>query len=205
MPHGHWKTTTFVGALRLSGMTASMVLNGPAFLAYVEQVLAPTLTKGDTVIMDSLPAHKVAGVRDAIKTTGARMRLLLPYSPDFNPIKLTLAQLKVLLRPAAARTIPALWSAISDALPHFTPGKCVNYFTACGYEPDSMESALAGVTAQERGAETGHAAQRGSQSRHEDKVGKHRFQRNDCLLQHLDRRELRRARLGVDLLLDHPP
>jgi hypothetical protein len=91
VPHGHWKTTTFVGALRLSGMTAPMVLdgpmNGPAFLAYVQQVLAPTLMPGETVIMDNLPAHKVAGVRAAIEATGARMRLLPPYSPDFNPIE----------------------------------------------------------------------------------------------------------------------
>ena len=148
VPHGHWKTTTFVGALRLGGMTAPMVLdgpmNGPAFLAYVEQVLAPTLTKGDTVIMDprkslrdfaDLPAHKVTGVRAAIEATGARMRLLPPYSPDFNPIELAFAKLKALLRRAAARTIPALWNAIGDALPQFTPGKCANYFTACGYEP----------------------------------------------------------------------
>ena len=140
VPHGHWKTTTFAGALRLGGMTAPMVLdgpmNGPAFLAYVEQVLAPTLTKGDTVIMDNLPAHKVAGVRAAIEATGARMRLLPPYSPDFNPIELAFAKLKALLRRAAARTIPALWTAIGDALPQFTPGECANSFAACGYEPE---------------------------------------------------------------------
>ena len=140
MPHGHWKTTTFVGALRLSGMTAPMVLdgpmNGPAFLAYVERVLAPTLTPGDTVVMDNLPAHKVAGVRAAIEAAGAQVRLLPPYSPDFNPIELAFAKLKALLRRAAARTIPALWTAIGDALPQFTPGECANYFTACGYEPE---------------------------------------------------------------------
>ena len=140
VPHGHWKTTTFVGALRLGGMTAPMVLdgpmNGPAFLAYVEQVLAPTLIKGDTVIMDNLPAHKVAGVRAAIEAAGARIRLLPPCSPDFNPIELAFAKLKALLRRAAARTIPALWNAIGDALPQFTPGECANYFTACGYEPE---------------------------------------------------------------------
>ena len=132
VPHGHWKTTTFVGALRLGGMTAPMVLDGPmngaAFLAYVEQVLAPTLMRGDTVVMDNLPAHKVAGVRAAIMAKGARLRLLPPYSPDFN--------LKALLRRAAARTIPDLWAAIADALPQFTPTECANYFTACGYEPE---------------------------------------------------------------------
>ncbi len=104
MPHGHWKTTTFVGALRLGGMTAPMVLDGPmnrpAFLAYVEQVLAPTLKRGDTVIMDNLPAHKVAGVRDAIMAKGARLHLLPPYSPDFNPIENAFSKLKALLRRA---------------------------------------------------------------------------------------------------------
>jgi transposase len=140
IPHGHWKTTTFVGALRLSGMTAPMVLdgpmNGPAFLAYVEQVLAPTLAPGDVVVMDNLPAHKVGGVRAAIEGTGARLRLLPPYSPDFNPIELAFAKLKALLRRAATRTIPELWDTIAAALPTFTPGECANYFTACGYEPD---------------------------------------------------------------------
>ena len=140
VPHGHWKTTTFVGALRLGGLTAPMVLdgpmNGPAFLAYVEQVLAPTLQSDDVVVMDNLPAHKVAGVRAIIEATGARMRLLPPYSPDFNPIELAFAKLKAILRRAAARTIPALWDTIGHALPQFTPRECANYFTACGYEPD---------------------------------------------------------------------
>jgi len=140
VPHGHWKTTTFVGALRLGGMTAPMVLdgpmNGPAFLAYVEQMLAPTLRRGDTVIMDNLPAHKVVGVRAAIMAKGARLRLLPPYSPDFNPIENAFSKLKALLRKAAARTIPDLWAAIADALPRFTAAECANYFTACGYEPE---------------------------------------------------------------------
>jgi transposase len=121
-------------------MTAPMVLdgpmNGPAFLAYVEQVLAPTLSPGETVVMDNLPAHKVTGVRAAIEVTGARLRLLPPYSPDFNPIELAFAKLKALLRRAAARTIPELWDAIAAALPAFSPHECANYFTACGYEPD---------------------------------------------------------------------
>ena len=140
IPHGHWKTTTFTGALTLTGMTAPMVLdgpmNGPAFLAYVEQVLAPTLRPGQVVIMDNLPAHKVAGVRTMIEATGARLRLLPPYSPDFNPIELAFAKLKAILRRAAARTIPELWDAIGDALPQFSPAECANHFTACGYEPD---------------------------------------------------------------------
>jgi transposase len=140
IPHGHWKTTTFTGALTLTGMTAPMVLdgpmNGPAFLAYVEQVLAPTLRPGQVVVMDNLPAHKVAGVRTMIEATGARLRLLPPYSPDFNPIELAFAKLKAILRRAAARTIPELWNTIGDALPQFSPAECANYFTACGYEPD---------------------------------------------------------------------
>ena len=115
-------------------MTAPMVLdgpmNGPASLAYAEQVLAPTLKRGDTVIMDNLPAHKVAGVRAAIVAQGAHLRLLPPYSPDFNPIENAFSKLKALLRKAAARTIPDLWTTIADALPQFTQAECANYFTA---------------------------------------------------------------------------
>ena len=140
VPHGHWKTTPFVDALRLSGMTAPMVLdgpmNGPAFQAYVGQVLAPALRLGETVVMDNLPAHKVAGVRATIEATGASLRRLPPYSPDFNPIENAFAKLKALLRKAAARTISDLWAAIADALPRFTPDECANSSTACGYEPD---------------------------------------------------------------------
>lgn len=102
VPHGHWKTTTFTGALRLTGMTAPMVLdgamNGVAFLAYVEQALVPTLSPGDVVIMDNLPAHKAAGVREAIEAAGAELRFLPPYSPDFNPIEMAFAKLKSVLR-----------------------------------------------------------------------------------------------------------
>ncbi len=138
-PWGHWQTTTFVGALRLDGMTAPMVLdgpmNGPAFLAYVRRVLAPTLRRGETVVMGNLPAHRVLGVRTAIEATGASLRLLPPYSPDLNPIENAFAKLKALLRKAAARTIPDLWGAIRDALLRFTAGECANYFAAAGYEP----------------------------------------------------------------------
>jgi len=140
VPHGHWKTTTFTGALRLSGMTAPMVLDGPmnaaAFVAYVEQVLAPTLQPGDVVVMDNLPAHKAGGVRAAIEQAGATLLYLPPYSPDFNPIENAFAKLKALLRKAAARTIAELWDAIRDALPTFSPAECANYFTAAGYEPE---------------------------------------------------------------------
>ena len=140
IPHGHWKTTTFTGALRLTGLTAPMVLDGPmdgvAFLAYVEQMWAPTLAPGDVVVMDNLPAHRCAGVRAAIEATGARLRYLPPYSPDFNPIENAFAKLKALLRKAAARTIDELWNAIGDALSQFTTQECANYFTAAGYEPE---------------------------------------------------------------------
>jgi len=140
VPHGHWKTTTFTGALRLSGMTAPMVLDGPmnaaAFVAYVEQVLVPTLQSGDVVVMDNLPAHKAGGVRAAIEQAGATLLYLPPYSPDFNPIENAFAKLKALLRKAAARTIAELWDAIRDALPTFSPAECANYFTAAGYEPE---------------------------------------------------------------------
>lgn len=140
IPHGHWKTTTFTGALRLTGMTAPMVLDGPMtgewFGAYAQQVLAPTLRPGDIVILDNLPAHKTAAAREAIEAVGARMLFLPPYSPDFNPIENAFSKLKAILRKAAARTIPELWDAIRDALPRFTPEECANYFTATGYEPE---------------------------------------------------------------------
>ena len=139
VPHGHWKTTTFTAGLRLSGMTAPMVLdgamNGTAFLAYVEQVLVPTLSPGDIVVMDNLPAHKSAGVRSAIEAAGASLRHLPPYSPDFNPIEQAFSKLKALLRKAAARTIPDLWAAIAEAIPLFSQRECANYFQAAGYEP----------------------------------------------------------------------
>ena len=140
VPHGHWKTTTFTGALRLGGMTAPMVLDGPmngaAFQAYIDQVLVPTLNRGDVVIMDNLPARKGANVRRAIEAAGATLRYLPPYSPDFNPSENAFSKLKALLRRAAARTIDDLWTTIGDALPRFTPQECANDFTAAGYEPD---------------------------------------------------------------------
>jgi transposase len=139
IPHGHWKTTTFTGALRLSGMTAPMVLDGAmnadAFRAYVEQVLLPTLTPGDIVIMDNLPAHKVAGIREAIEAGGAELRYLPPYSPDFNPIEMAFSKLKAIMRAKAERTIDALWEAVGKAIALFKPDECANYFAACGYDP----------------------------------------------------------------------
>ena len=139
IPHGHWKTTTFVGALRRTGLTAPMVLDGPmhgaAFLAYVEQVLVPTLNPGDVVVMDNLPAHKPVAVREAIHKAGATLRFLPPYSPDFNPIENAFAKFKALLKKAAARTIDELWSAIGETITEFTPIECENYFNAAGYDP----------------------------------------------------------------------
>lgn len=138
IPHGHWKTTTLTAGLRLNGIAAPMVIDGPmdgaAFLAYVQQVLAPELGPGEVVVMDNLPAHRVAGVRQAIEARGAGVLYLPPYSPDFNPIELAFAKLKALLRAAAARTIPALWTAIAEAIERFTPEECRNYFAAAGYD-----------------------------------------------------------------------
>jgi transposase len=140
IPHGHWKTTTFTAGLRLDGLTAPMVLDGPmngaAFVAYVEQALASTLRPGDIVIMDNLPAHRVSGVREAIEAAGGTRLFLPPYSPDFNPIEQLFAKLKALLRKAAARSIDALWRAIADAIDCVTPAECVNYFRNSGYEPE---------------------------------------------------------------------
>jgi transposase len=138
VPHGHWKTTTFVGALRTCGMTAPMVLDGAmhgrAFLAYVEQVLVPTLTPGDIVVMDNLPAHKPTAVRHAIEATGAELRFLPPYSPDFNPIEMAFSKLKAFLKKRAARTVDDLWHTIAIGIDTFTPTQCRNYFTAAGYD-----------------------------------------------------------------------
>ena len=109
-------------------------MDGDAFIAWVEQSLAPSLRQGDTVIMDNLPAHKVDGVREAIEAVGASLLYPPPYSPDFNPIEMVFAKLKALLRAAAARTIPDLWQAIADALKRFTPDECRNYLIAAGYD-----------------------------------------------------------------------
>lgn len=137
VPHGHWKTTTLVGGLRLSGITAPMTIDGamdgPAFLAWVEQMLAPTLAPGDIVVMDNLPAHKPAAVRAAIERCGAELRLLPPYSPDLNPIEMAYSKLKALLKKAAARTLEELWTAIAAAIARITPNDCRGFFTAAGY------------------------------------------------------------------------
>ena len=140
IPHGHWKTTTFVAGLRLDEIAAPMVLDGPinrdAFQAYVDQVLVPELKPGDVVVMDNLSSHKGPAVRCAIEAAGANLLYLPPYSPDFNPIENAFAKLKALLRKAAVRTIGALWDQIGMILNLFTPAECANYFKAAGYEPD---------------------------------------------------------------------
>jgi transposase len=138
VPHGHWKTTTFVGALTLRGMIAPFVLNRPinriAFEAYVEQVLVPELRPGDIVIMDNLSSHKGPRTRQMIEAAGASLLFLPPYSPDFNPIENAFSKLKAMLRKAAERTIDDLWDRIGSLIPTFTTQECANYFAAAGYD-----------------------------------------------------------------------
>jgi transposase len=137
-PSGHWKTTTFVAGLRRDGVVAPFVLDGPmtgeVFRAYVEQMLAPSLRPEDVVVLDRLPAHKVAGVREALQAAGASLLYLPAYSPDLNPIEQLFAKLKALLRTAAARTRDTLWDTIGALLNAFTPAECQNYLTNSGYE-----------------------------------------------------------------------
>jgi len=139
IPHGHWKTTTFVAGLRLEGLFAPFVFDGPinavAFEAYVEQFLVPELKPGDIVVMDNLASHKRPQVAALIEAAGASLRYLPPYSPDFNPIEKLFAKFKALLRKAAERTVEGLWNAIGKTLERFTPRECANYFEAAGYEP----------------------------------------------------------------------
>ena len=143
VPHGHWKTTTFLAALRHDRIAAPCVfdgaINGERFRAWIEQALAPTLRPGDLVIMDNLGAHKVQGVRDAIEARGARLLYLPPYSPDLNPIEQAFAKLKALLRTAATRTVDALWQAIGQALDAFSPAECSHYLAHAGYGPSNRK------------------------------------------------------------------
>jgi len=139
VPHGHWRTTTFIAGLRQSGVIAPLVLDGPmtgaAFRAYIEQVLAPALQPGDVVVMDNLAAHKVAGVTEAIAAAGGSTLYLPPYSPDLNPIEQFFAKLKALLRKASARSKEALWAATGQLLDLIPPSECRNYLANSGYDP----------------------------------------------------------------------
>ena len=140
VPHGHHKTTTLIAGLRLSGMVAPMVLDGPIngewFEAYVAQILVPELRRGDVVIMDNLSSHKRAPVRQRIEAAGAILLFLPPYSPDFNPIEKAFARFKAMLRKAAERTVAGLWALIGKLTDIFRPAECANYFSSCGYDPD---------------------------------------------------------------------
>jgi transposase len=137
VPHGHWNTSTFIAGLRQDGLVAPCVfngaINGELFLAYVEQVLVPTLIGGDIVVMDNLGSHKVAGVRKAIEAVGARLHYLPSYSPDLNPIEQAFAKLKALLRAKALRTVEALWNALGDIVACFSPAECANFLRHGGY------------------------------------------------------------------------
>jgi len=137
VPHGHWKTTTMISAVRTSGPCAAALVSGATdseiFLAYVEHVLVPELTPGDVVILDNLSPHKAAGVREKIESAGATLLYLPPYSPDFNPIENMWSKVKRYLRSAAARTYEALQEAVTSALETITPNDCRGFFRHCGY------------------------------------------------------------------------
>ena len=139
VPHGHWKVMTFVAGLRCDAITAPFVIDramsGEIFRTYIRQCLAPTLRKGDIVVLDNLSSHKVAGVRQAIEAVGATLVYLPPYSPDFNPIEQLFAKLKALLRKSAERSIATLWPRIGEHLGAFPPDECRNYFRHAGYAP----------------------------------------------------------------------
>ncbi len=139
VPHGHWKTMTFVAGLRHDAITAPFVIdrpmNGAVFTLWVTRCLVPTLKPGDIVIMDNLSSHKVTGVRETIEAAGAKLVYLPPYSPDFNPIEQFFAKLKAMLRKAAARSIDELWRTIGNIINTVTADECLNYFVNSGYEP----------------------------------------------------------------------
>ena len=137
VPHGRWRTMTFLAALRHDRIAAPCVIDGPingrSFLAYVEQFLVPTLSPGDIVIIDNLGSHKGKAVRQAVRKAGAKLFFLPPYSPDLNPIEQLFAKLKTLLRKAAERTVAATWRRIGQLLGCFTAQECANYFRNAGY------------------------------------------------------------------------
>ncbi len=137
VPHGHWMTSTFISGLRQTGMIAPCVVdgavNGELFLAYVEQVLVPELQPGDTVVMNNLSSHKVAGVRRAIEGAGGHLLYLPPYSPDLNPIEMAFAKLKALLRAKALRTVDQLWKVLGTLADTFSRTECANFLRHAGY------------------------------------------------------------------------
>jgi transposase len=137
VPHGHWKTTTFVAALRAGGLTAPMVIDGAMtgdlFVAYARQVLAPTLRPGDVVVMDNLACHKRAEAVRAVERAGATVAFLPPYSPDLNPIELAFSKLKATLRRREERTVEGLWAALGESLDWFPPDECRRYLRHAGY------------------------------------------------------------------------
>lgn len=137
VPHGHWKTTTLIAALGVSGMRCSTVVdgavNGDVFEAFVEQVLVPELRRGDVVVMDNLSSHKRQRVRELIENAGARLVFLPPYSPDLNPIEMIFAKVKQLLRSLSCRTRDALWKAMQSVLDKITPSDAYNCYKHCGY------------------------------------------------------------------------
>ena len=137
VPHGHWKTLTFIAALRCDRIDAPCVFDGPingeSFTAYVEQILAPTLKAGDIVVLDNLGSHKGKPARAAIRAAGAHLIFLPPYSPDLNPIEQVFAKLKHLLRKLARRTVEDTWRGIGETLNAFAPDECARYLVNAGY------------------------------------------------------------------------
>ena len=137
VPQGHRKTSTFIGCLHEGGMVAPYVLdgavNGELFVAYIEQQVVPSLACGDVLIMDNLPVHKAAGVRNALEAAGIALLFLPAYSPDLNPIEMVFAKTKALLRKVAIRTVDALWQALGKISQSLTREECVNYLRHCGY------------------------------------------------------------------------
>ncbi len=144
IPQGHWKTTTFLAALRHDRIDAPLVLDGPVngtiFLAWIKQFLVPALIPGDIVVMDNLGSHKVAGVRESIESAGATLLYLPPYSPDLNPIEQVFSKLKTLLRKASARTVDTLWNAIGSLLDDFPPSECAAYIRHVGYGQSKVKT-----------------------------------------------------------------
>jgi transposase len=140
IPHGHWKTMTFIAGLRCDGLTAPWVvegaMDGDAFERYIETQLAPTLQKGDVVVLDNLPAHKRDDARQAVERRGAWLLFLPPYSPDFNPIELAFSKFKAHMKRLKPRTIDDLWKAAGKVCELFKPDECMNFFIADGYAPE---------------------------------------------------------------------